>query len=167
MVRVERLAATSWERWRDVRFRSLLDAPDAFGSTLDRERSFTRDDWVDRLSTGPVWIALDDDAGDDVGLVACGTHAPDAEPWVYSMWVAPQWRGRGVAELLLAAVVEFARASGATTLGLDVTDRAPRARRFYERFGFVVQGGTQPLPRDPAIQLLEMVYDLTATASSG
>ena len=149
MLRVERLGAAEWQRWRDARFRALIDAPDAFGSTLDREQGFTQGDWVDRMSTGPVWLAVDDDAHDDVGLVACGTHAPDAEPWVYSMWVAPQWRGRGAAELLLAAVVEFARARGAATLGLDVTDRAPRARRFYERFGFVLRAGTRPLPRDP------------------
>ncbi len=166
MVRVERLAATAWERWREVRFRALLDAPDAFGSTLERERAFTEGEWIERLSMGPVWLAVDEDLGEDVGLVACGTHAPDAEPWVYSMWVAPSWRGRGAAELLLAAVVEFAREGGARTLGLDVTDRAPRAQRFYERFGFTARGTPQPLPRDPSIQLLEMVIDLSSAPAS-
>jgi GNAT superfamily N-acetyltransferase len=163
---VERLVATDWERWRDVRFDALRDAPDAFGSTLDREAAFTASEWIERLSSGPVWLAVDDTARDDVGLVACGTHAPDAMPWVYSMWVAPAWRGGGTAELLLGAVVEFARANGATMLGLDVTDRAPRAQRFYERFGFVVRGEVQPLPRDPSIQLIEMAYDLATPSST-
>ena len=48
------------------------------------------------------------------------------------MWVDTAWRGRGVADALLDAVVDWAK-EGATRLGLDVTDRVPRARRFYER----------------------------------
>jgi GNAT superfamily N-acetyltransferase len=76
------------------------------------------------------------------------------------MWVDPLWRGRGVADSLLDAVVAWAEQQGATRLGLDVADRVPRARRFYERYGFVDAQRTFTMPREPTITLVEMYLDL-------
>lgn len=118
--------------------------------------------WRRLAGLGPWWFAVED--GVDVGLVAGGTR--EGEPstrWVYSMWVEPRWRGRGVAGALLEAVVVWARDDGASRLGLDVTNRVPRARRFYERNGFTATGTVVPLGRDVTIELAEMTLDLCAT----
>jgi GNAT superfamily N-acetyltransferase len=155
---VERIGPSSWRRWRALRLRSLEEAPDAFGSSLARERAYGEAEWRSHL--GASWIAVAD--GIDVGLVAGGSHTGSNLPWVYAMWVAPESRGTGVAEALLGAVVEWARSSGAAVLGLDVADRAPRARRCYERFGFVAGTTTFPMPRDPGITLTEMFLDLSS-----
>lgn len=159
MVRVERLDPQSWVRLRALRLRALGDEPDAFGSSLERERGHGDDEWRSLMGLGPWWIAVTD-RGEDVGLVAGGRHRDDDTPWVYSMWVVHAWRGRGVAEALLDAVVAWARARGAAKLGLDVADRVPRARRFYERYGFVANGTTFPMPRDPSIELVELSFAL-------
>jgi GNAT superfamily N-acetyltransferase len=162
VAQVEQLAPSAWQRWRDLRLHALRDAPDAFGSTLEREVAFDDSTWRERLERSPSWIAVLDD--EDVGMISSGQH--DAVPWVYAMWVDPRVRGAGVAEELLAAVVSWARTSGATVLGLDVTDRAPRARRFYERLGFATGERSFPMPRDPSILLTEMFLDLTSKDSA-
>jgi GNAT superfamily N-acetyltransferase len=157
---VVRLDEGAWERLRAIRLRALEDEPDAFGSSLEAEVDRGESAWRELLAGGPWWIAVE--AEDDVGLVAGGTHRGATIPWVYSMWVATAWRGSGIAQQLIDAVVAWARASGAHELGLDVTDRVPRARRFYERCGFVATGVSERMPRDDTIVLFEMVLALDA-----
>jgi len=56
------------------------------------------------------------------------------------LYVARAWHGRGVAQLLMHAAIEAARARGAQTLWLGVWERNPRAVAFYAKHGFVRVG---------------------------
>jgi ribosomal protein S18 acetylase RimI-like enzyme len=56
------------------------------------------------------------------------------------LYVARRWHGRRVAQLLMDASIEAARARGASTLWLGVWERNPRAIAFYEKYGFVRVG---------------------------
>lgn len=49
-------------------------------------------------------------------------------------------RGQGVGSRLLEEMVSFAFASGFKSVRLDVIDTNPKARRLYERHGFVATG---------------------------
>ncbi len=155
---VHRLEPAEWERLRAIRLEALSDAPGAFGSSVEREQAYDEVRWRELLAWGPWWVAEED--GSDVGLVA-GEAPADRSPVVYSMWVHAEFRGTGAAAAMLDAVVAWAVADGADSLWLTVTDRAPRARAFYERFGFVTWGTPEPLDRDPAISTSKMVLDLT------
>ncbi|MFR9775543.1 GNAT family N-acetyltransferase [Micromonospora sp. MS34] len=55
---------------------------------------------------------------------------------VQGVWVAPEWRGRGIATAAMAAVVRDALARFAPTVSLYVNDFNLPARRVYERCGF-------------------------------
>jgi predicted GNAT family acetyltransferase len=55
---------------------------------------------------------------------------------VQGVWVAPQWRGQGIATAAMAAVVRDALARVAPTVSLYVNDYNVPARRVYERCGF-------------------------------
>ncbi|MGW0501935.1 GNAT family N-acetyltransferase [Micromonospora sp. NPDC003241] len=55
---------------------------------------------------------------------------------VQGVWVAPEWRGRGIATAAMAAVVRDALARVAPTVSLYVNDFNLSARRVYERCGF-------------------------------
>jgi GNAT superfamily N-acetyltransferase len=165
MVRIDRLDPSSWRRLAKVRLTALEDEPDAFGSSAEAEREHDASTWRWIASRGPWWLAVKDDV--DVGMVSCGLRdADDSTRWVYSMWVDASCRGLGVARSLLDAAATWAIEDGATRLGLDVTDRVPRARRFYERCGFVATGVVIPLPRDPTIELSEMTADLASWAAA-
>lgn len=56
------------------------------------------------------------------------------------LYVARAWHGRGVAQSLMNAVLDAARARGARTLWLGVWERNPRAVAFYEKYGFTRVG---------------------------
>ncbi|MGW4497254.1 GNAT family N-acetyltransferase [Micromonospora sp. NPDC004336] len=55
---------------------------------------------------------------------------------VQGVWVAPEWRGRGIATAAMAAVVRDALLRVAPTVSLYVNDFNAPARRVYERCGF-------------------------------
>ncbi|MEW2374663.1 GNAT family N-acetyltransferase [Micromonospora sp. DT178] len=55
---------------------------------------------------------------------------------VQGVWVAPDWRGRGIASAAMAAVVRDALLRVAPTVSLYVNDFNLPARRVYERCGF-------------------------------
>jgi uncharacterized protein len=55
---------------------------------------------------------------------------------VQGVWVAPAWRGRGLAAAAMAAVVRDALARVAPTVSLYVNDYNVPARRVYDRCGF-------------------------------
>ncbi|MGC4895743.1 GNAT family N-acetyltransferase [Micromonospora sp. DT31] len=59
---------------------------------------------------------------------------------VQGVWVAPEWRGRGIATAAMAAVVRDALARVAPTVSLYVNDFNQPARRVYERCGFRAVG---------------------------
>lgn len=65
---------------------------------------------------------------------ACVTEESPAE--LLRFYVDRPWHGRGVAQRLMAAVLEAARELGGRSLWLSVWERNPRAIAFYEKSGF-------------------------------
>jgi ribosomal protein S18 acetylase RimI-like enzyme len=58
-----------------------------------------------------------------------------------AIYFAPEHIGKGHGEALLRASIDAAHALRASALTLWVLDTNVRARRFYERMGFVLDGG--------------------------
>ena len=56
------------------------------------------------------------------------------------LYVARAWHGQGVAQALMDAAIDAARARGAQTLWLGVWERNPRAVAFYAKYGFTRVG---------------------------
>ena len=170
-VQVRRAHPDEWATVRDVRLAALADAPDAFASTLSRELAHSEPQWRSRIGAWPWFLAWR--AGAPAGLVAVVPDQPAAGPaaagpaaadtpardrrgWhLVSMWVSPQVRGTGVAELLVGAVVDHAGAAGASRITLWVALGNARARAFYLRMGFTPTGRRQSYPRDGADALDE------------
>jgi ribosomal protein S18 acetylase RimI-like enzyme len=140
---------------RDVRLAALADAPDAFASTLAAERGQPEAEWRARIVALPWFLGFQD--GEPAGLVAA--LPPDAVPdqvWhLVSMWVRPDARGGGLADLLVGAVTEHARRAGADRVTLWVAVGNDRARAFYRRVGFTPTGRRQLYPRSGAADLDE------------
>jgi predicted GNAT family acetyltransferase len=89
------------------------------------------------IRQGHTFVRIDD--GEvvfkaDVGSVALGVAQ------VQGVWVAPRWRGQGLAGPAMAAVVEQIRAEIAGVVTLYVNDFNTPARATYARVGFTEIG---------------------------
>lgn len=142
MALVGRLGEDDWAVFRELRFRSLLESPDAFSSTYGEESSRTEGAWRDwaagrwRGGTAAVFTGRADD-GAAVGTATGAEYEAEAGvAHVYAMWVAPNARGAGVGRALVDAVADWARDRGCDRLVLSVTESNQTARRFFEACGF-------------------------------
>ena len=145
------LQSDDWETWRAIRLRSLLDSPDGFGSTYERECRSTEDDWRERLRQGTRVVVIAD--GRPVALG--GGFPMGGTAMVFGMWTDPGHRGRGHATAILDHVVEWARGLG-LPVALHVNLANPGARATYERYGFVPTGELEPL-RPGSEQQIELM----------
>ncbi len=157
VVTVRATAPERWREYRDLRLAALRLDPDAFGSTLARETSFTRAQWCERCSNPHSFIGYLD--GRPVALAALVPRAASSQE-VVGVWTAPSARGQGVGEAVCRAVILAAEQSGATTLALWVQATASSARRLYHRLGFVETGRVVPMPREESLLLAEMELHL-------
>jgi ribosomal protein S18 acetylase RimI-like enzyme len=139
-IEVRVLHSDEWPTWREIRLRSLADAPGAFGSTLEREQDYTEDDWRRWLQGVSVVATVD-------GVPAAlggGFRVRDGWMQVVAMWTDPAYRRRGLAVAVLDVVVAAARAEG-RRLVLDVAEGNSAARTAYERYGFEATGESEPI----------------------
>jgi diamine N-acetyltransferase len=83
--------------------------------------------------------------GEVAGYVKLGppelpVETPPETVQLYQLYVLNQWHGRGIAAGLMDWALQWARDQGAHHIQLSVYIDNHRARRFYERYGFVAVG---------------------------
>jgi GNAT superfamily N-acetyltransferase len=101
----------------------------------------TRDDVAARLADDGVVVAEDES-----GIVG---FAAVSEGWLDRLYVAPGSWGAGIAAQLLDAAVEKRRAAGDRRLRLWTLEANVRARAFYERRGWQLDGTTKTTRHPP------------------
>lgn len=151
-IEIRRVRPDEWASLRAVRLAALTDAPGAFGAIATREQAFDEAEWRRRAANPMTFLAWQ--AGRPVGLASGYLHddgpgSGSSPEWeLASMWVSPEVRGSGCADLLVSAVVEAVRAESAPYIVLWVAAGNSRARAFYLRAGFAPTGIWQLYQRD-------------------
>ncbi len=155
---VRRLRPEEWAAFREIRLRALADAPNAFGATHADEAALTDQEWQERSDRPDRAIFVADGPDGLVGL-ALGGSAPgrDDAAAVYSMWVAPEARRRGLGTALIDAVKGWAVGAGYPALGLGVTTSNAPAIALYEHLGFTANGDQYPLREGTGLTIQIMV----------
>jgi len=128
-----------------VRLRSLREHPEAYHSTAE--------DWNVPVAEAAASLADNVgigafDGGELCGLLLLATSARRRvklrhKVEIWSVYVAPERRGRGFARALVARALEEARARGYEAVMLSVNADNPAARAVYESLGFRAYG-TEP-----------------------
>lgn len=144
-LRIRRIRPSDGPLLRDLRLRSLEDAPDAFGQPLEEARRRPPAEWAQsarRSSRGGnrIWLIAESE-GRGVGLVQ-GRRRRPSTLLLFSMWVDPFVRRQGVGRELIAALEIWARTWGGTETILWVFGANALAIDFYRDLGFMpVRGG--------------------------
>jgi ribosomal protein S18 acetylase RimI-like enzyme len=137
---------------RQLRLTALSDAPEAFGSTLDKELARTSADWQRWMSPGVTFI-LYEPAGARGMVAGLQDESDPAVVHLMAIWVHPGIRGSGGADELVSAVIAWAESNGAKLVRLKVIQGNDRARGFYERMGFRTTGQEEVRERDGMIEI--------------
>jgi ribosomal protein S18 acetylase RimI-like enzyme len=126
--------------FRPIRLEALQDASDAFGTTFEKESAEPPQYFVDRLDRNAVFGGF---FGNSLMGVA-GFYQHEGTKMnhkgvLWGMYVKPEARGSGLATVLVETVLEHA-SKAVEQVQLTVVVNNLRARRLYERMGFVEYG---------------------------
>jgi RimJ/RimL family protein N-acetyltransferase len=136
-VRVEVVRPEGWRAWKDLRLEALADTPIGYGELLADVEALSDEEWEAKVNNPPRpgirFIAYD---GDQALGMAGGFLDEQQRPVLFGVYVRPEHRGGEVLAGLVAAVQAWA----AGPLHLHVHEDNHRARRAYEKLGFVLTG---------------------------
>ena len=127
--------------------------------TIDRE---ARRRLAERMiaDSGCAVLVAEDEQGRLVGFASGGaSRDADAEAELYSIYVRPEAWGSGAGPALLHAAAEALRAGGHREAILWVLEDNPRARRFYEREGWRLDGARK-VEAHLGVEVAEVRYRL-------
>jgi GNAT superfamily N-acetyltransferase len=155
-ITVRKFEVAEFSSYRSLRLSALEESPDAFGSTLGAEQLRTTKEWASRLQGG-CNSGLDLPLIGQVGTTAAGLawgkvdRSDRTIVHLYQMWVVPEFRGRGIARLLLRTIVAWTASLEARSVHLGVASGESSAMRLYVSEGFVPFGQVEPLRSGSAL----------------
>ena len=130
------LADHEYAMWRDIGAAPDQIRPDWRARTL----RFIEDAAECRQFSASVAVAEGRIVGSACGQISAGLSPDILEPhykrkgYIWGVYVAPDWRGRGIARSLTAAVTEHLRSVGCTQIHLNAS---AAGRPVYEKLGFL------------------------------
>lgn len=135
-----RLAGADAEAYRSLRIEGLQQSPAWFGSSLLEEGAQPIEFSAGRLERSFIFGLFDRTAlVGTAGFFREANSKSAHRGHLIGVYLSPGSRGRGGADLLIAAVIAEAR-NHVLQMHLAVTQDNPTARRIYERHGFVTYG---------------------------
>lgn len=138
MIEIRVLSEDDWPVWRELRLKALSEAAYAFGSRLaDWQGDGDREErWRQRLAIPGSCNLVAFLDGQAAGMATGVPTEDNGVVELISMYVDPAARGRGVGDVLMQRVEQWARQVGAEELRLAVTAGNGNAWALYERNGF-------------------------------
>lgn len=131
------LTKDDWQQLRDLRLQALKNAPRAFDQTVEEASAQSESEWKHKLTTGRYFCAKE--GGKLVGMVCVVKDKGEKREHVlnvYSVYVAPEARGKGVAKALFDRVMQEASDGVTKKIRLQVASDNESAKGLYENFGF-------------------------------
>lgn len=108
--------------------------------TLRYRNEFLTGFWAWIEKTGSVVFIVEAET-QSFGYLVLHTTAREeltglVQGWIMDIGVVPEWRGKGVGQLLLKTAETYCRAQKISYLGLAVSSHNVRALKLYEKCGF-------------------------------
>lgn len=156
---VRRIRADEGGRLRQVRLDAIAESPGDFTTRLADARERPPEAW-DRVAE--VHAVADDQAtwfaeveGETAGMISA-FRTDDGAVTMTSLWSTPNHRRKGVADVLVATVRDWAHAAGAVEVRQWLVERNAHARAFHEGLGFQPTGSERPYEPSPDLREVEL-----------
>ncbi len=138
--RLRRLTPGDAAIYREVRLQGLKDHPEAFGADFEAEAAMPLEAFAERLTANATWgVFVGEELAGIATLLIPGGVKTRHKGMIVGVYVRPDARGCGAAQLLMQAALEFAHGR-VELVQLGVGSENMAARRLYEGFGFKVFG---------------------------
>ncbi|WP_454675388.1 N-acetyltransferase family protein [Achromobacter pestifer] len=142
---VRRLTASDAPSLRQLRLEALVETPESFGSSYEEEHTLTLEDirgWITPLDDGAMFgLFVDDTLAGIVGVGRQRKLKTRHKAHIWSMYVAPAQRRRGLGRLLMHAAIAHAQTMrGIRQVQLSVTANNAGAATLYAGLGFTEYG---------------------------
>ena len=136
-----------WQLYKTLRCTALAEAPYAYSSTLDDALRRSDEDWqqITRQyashANSLTYFAFENDFA--CGMSACVINREEVE--LFSVWVDPRYRKKGVGRALIDYGREWSRSRSALQIRVGVFEDNPGALAFYSSLGFKDSGQIDPV----------------------
>jgi RimJ/RimL family protein N-acetyltransferase len=141
LITIRRILPGEADLFKQMRLRSLQEAPYAFPATYEAALQRSLESWreqAERTALGSdraTFIAFSDDI--PVGMAALYRREENVEAGeLLQVWVSPEYRGTRLAWDLMDVIFQWAGENHFHSVIAGVTKANARAVRFYTRYGF-------------------------------
>jgi len=136
------------EQFRELRLFALKESPLAFGADYETDRNHPPEYWQERLQDdeNSVMFVVEHEQTliGMTGITCRPLPKTKHGAKIIAVFVHPEWRGLRIAESLIDACIDWARAKEMVIVKLGVNAENASAIRCYERCGFTIYG-TEPM----------------------
>jgi ribosomal protein S18 acetylase RimI-like enzyme len=162
-MQVRRVCPDEWEQFRAFRLRALRDAPYAFEAVYADEEQLPDAHWQDVAAT-PLFVACDGENW--LGITGAWVEPEKGVAKLWTVWVDPAARRRGVGRSLMQFVIEWAGTQPVDRILLEVGESNSAAMDLYVEVGFAPTRNRRPLESNPSITEIEMELRLAGDRSA-
>jgi RimJ/RimL family protein N-acetyltransferase len=161
---IRMLAPEDWRILHKIRLLALRESPRTFLSRYEDEEEYDEASWRAEFVRGDWYVGIVDGQSADEPISLVGitreSRTPAHHRFLEYLWVAPEFRGHGIAFDMIILVLDRLKRSGVRTVFLWVLDGNDTARRLYKRLGFISCNHRQPLEGQPGRSEELMKLDL-------
>lgn len=153
-MKIRLLTQEDWKIWKELRLDALKNVPASFGSSYTEEVNSPDSVFQDHLNKNAIFGAFADNMLiGSIGFYSLDSLKTKHRGMLWGMYVQSEYRGRGVANSLMEAVISYARPR-VMQLHLACATSNLGAVKFYQKHGFNIYG-TEPR----ALKIGEVFFD--------
>ena len=148
------LEKENWKQFKAIRLEALSECPEAFGSSLEEESNLSDAEFEQNFKKSTFFGAIQNNQlVGCTGFFICSLSKMSHRGVVFSMYIKNGYRGQGIGNALLNAVITHAK-NRVIQLHLTVVTTNQTALKLYQKNGFRIYG-TEPR----ALKIGDQFYD--------